>query len=82
VEEQAEGYLLRVQADCFVRCLGITTLRGDAIFSDNYFDLSPGQERTVFARREDCRGFTCAEDLRDALELTTLNDVVLRAKEV
>jgi len=82
VEEREDGFLLRLRSDCFVRCLGITTTEGDAIFSDNYFDLSPGQERTVFALRQDCRGISCAEELRAALELNTLNDVLLRAGEV
>jgi beta-mannosidase len=81
VEEQEDGFLLRVRTDCFTRCLGITTVQGDAIFSDNYFDLSPGQERTVFARREDCRGFADAAALQAALELNTLNGVLLRAGE-
>ena len=82
VEEREDGFLLRLRSDCLIRCLGITTKEGDAIFSDNYFDLSPGQERSVFAPRQDCRGFTDAAALKAALELNTLNDVLLRAGEV
>lgn len=81
VAEEGEDILLRVRSDNFTRCLGFTTREGDCIFPDNYFDLSPGQERVLRLRREDCDGIGSAEKLARVLEYNTLNDVMLRAVE-
>ena len=46
-----QGNLLTVETDCFARCVALTgDYKGDAFqweFSDNYFDLLPGQAKRI-----------------------------------
>jgi len=79
--EEEDAFLLRVRAEKFTRCLGFTTREGSCVFPDNYFDLSPGEQRLLRISREDCTGIGSAEQLAEVLEANTLNQVMIRAKE-
>ena len=79
--DDAESIVLRIRAEKFTRCLGLTTREGDCIFPDNYFDFSPGEERLLRISREDCTGIRSAEELAAVLEVNSLNQVMLRTKE-
>lgn len=45
-------YLLKVSSDKLVKGLYIDTPDPDAVFSNNYFDLLPGQEKTITIRSD------------------------------
>lgn len=80
---QAEtGYAIEVTSDRFAKCVGFTTAEGDCIFSDNYFDLLPDQKRIITVETGDCNGITDVQMLERSLKVNTMNDVLLRAKEV
>ena len=81
ITEEEDAFVLRVQAAHFARCVGFTTAEGDCVFPDNYFDLSPGQQRLLRISREDCRSIGSAEALEAALRCRTVNDVMRRIKE-
>ena len=75
------GYTIDVRSDCFTKCVGFTTVDGDCIFSDNYFDLLPGVPRAVTVEASDCVGIPDLQTLRCNLKMNTLNDVLIKARE-
>ena len=50
VRPMSEGYELTLQSDVFVRALFLETGDAEARFSDNFFDLLPGEKRVVAIR--------------------------------
>lgn len=78
IEEQKDCFAIELSSDCFVKAAGLDLKTGDAVFSDNYFDLIPGRPRTVLLEKQgtDMR----LESLKEELRVTTLNDVMLRAQ--
>lgn len=81
VHSQETGFAVEITADKFTRCVGLETTEGDCIFSDNYFDLSPGERKVITVDSADCSGIGSAEKLASVLKVNTLNHVLLRAKE-
>jgi beta-mannosidase len=82
LEQTDHGYAIEVTSDRFAKCVGFTTAEGDCLFSDNYFDLLPNQKRIITVEAEDCNGITDVQMLERSLKVNTMNDVLLRAKEV
>lgn len=80
ITETERAYLISLQSDCFAKGVALDTTGGDCIFSDNYFDLAPGECRTIAARKEDCSGIRDVQALCSALQINTLNAVLLRAR--
>lgn len=80
ITETERAYLISLQSDCFAKGVALDTTEGDCIFSDNYFDLAPGECRTIAARKEDCSGIRDVQALCSALQINTLNAVLLRAR--
>lgn len=79
VTETEQSYLISLQSDCFAKGVALDTTEGDCIFSDNYFDLAPGECRSISALKADCDGIQNVQALRSALQINTLNAVLLRA---
>ena len=82
VAQTEDGYAIEVSSDKFAKCVGFTTRKGDCIYSDNYFDLLPGETRVITVECADCTDITSVQMLAENLQVNTLNDVLLRAKEV
>ncbi len=61
------GYAVALTADRFVKGLRLSLKDADAVFSDNWFDLHPGQEVTVTVGRA---GLT-PDAFREQLEITS-----------
>ncbi len=65
----ADGYNVSVSTDIFARAVFLKTKGINDFFADNYFDLLPGQTRTIHVRTSKPR----AQFLKE-LETTTLGD--------
>lgn len=77
VLEDEAGFCVRVRSSCFAKGIMLDTVQGDCIFSDNWFDLSPGDEKQVMVRKADVQGITSLQMLRDNLFATSLNHIML-----
>jgi len=76
-----KGAAIDIYSNVFTKSVALLTTQGDCIFSDNYFDLQPEQPKTITIEWSDCNGISNIDDLKAALTVNTLNDILLRAKE-
>lgn len=79
VEEEETEFKIRVAGSCFAKGVALETTEGTCIFSDNFFDLSAGEEREILVKKEYCREIEHAEELKKQLQVLTLNEVMLRS---
>jgi beta-mannosidase len=77
VREDEAHYRINVRSSCFAKSVMLDTNQGDCVFSDNWFDLSPGEEKQVIVRKEDTDRITSLQMLRDSLFVTSLNHIML-----
>lgn len=80
VKEEPEEYLIHISASTFIKGLALDTTEGDCIFSDNFFDLSCGEKRTVHLKKTDVAGIASVEELRKNLYIRCLNSVLKKQK--
>lgn len=81
VEEQGGSYEITVATDCFAKGIELDTIKGDCIFSDNFFDLPAGETCRITVEKADCAGLADAGELKGLLRVNTLNEVMLRTDE-
>lgn len=79
VTEEEASYKIRVKSGSFAKGISLEALEGTCIFSDNFFDLSAGEEREIVVKKERCKEIKSAEELEKQLQVMTLNEVMLRA---
>ncbi|MDR1540410.1 MAG: hypothetical protein LBU32_20910 [Clostridiales bacterium] len=77
VMEDEKNYRINVRSSCFAKGIMLDTDQGDCVFSANWFDLSPGDEKQVIVRKEDAQGIASLKMLQDALFAISLNHVML-----
>ncbi len=75
------AYAIKVSVDCFTKGIALDTEQGDCIFSDNFFDLSAGESRTIMVEKEDCKGIDDAVMLQRVMSVRTLNEIMLSSEE-
>ncbi len=66
----ADGYDITLSTDIFARAVFLKVKGIDHFFSDNYFDLLPGQSRTIHVRTSKPQ-----QQFEQELEITSLGDV-------
>lgn len=76
-QEAEDRYFIDVKTNCFTKALALDTRQGDCVFSDNWFDLSPGDTRQVTVLKADAQGISSLEQLRQDLFVTSLNHIML-----
>ncbi|MEK3867891.1 glycoside hydrolase family 2 protein [Paenibacillus sp. FSL H7-0716] len=64
-----------VKSKAYARFVGLDFKERDAIFSDNYFDLSAGVSRTVTVAKKDLDKPATAEELRAQLTVRSVFDI-------
>lgn len=74
LQKHGETYHITLTSDCFVKGLCIDLLRGDALFSDNFFDLEPNVPYTVTVHEADLTGVSDAEEFKAQLTLISVNE--------
>lgn len=78
VVDEGERYGIRLSAEHFTKGIGLDLKAADCIFSDNYFDLAAGEERTVYVDKAGLSEQMSAKTLQKGLYINTLNDVMRR----
>lgn len=53
VDQENDQLVVRVKAKAFAKFVGLDLKHGDAVFSDNFFDLDAGEERSVTVLSQD-----------------------------
>lgn len=81
VVDEGERYGIRLSAEHFTKGIGLDLKAADCIFSDNYFDLAAGEERTVYVDKAGLPEQMSAETLQKGLCINTLNDVMRRIEQ-
>lgn len=66
---------LTVKSKAYARFVGLDFKERDAIFSDNYFDMSGGTTRTITIAKKDLDKPATAEELRAQLTLRSVFDI-------
>lgn len=79
VTEGETDFKIQVASKHFVKGIAFEALQGTCIFSDNYFDLSAGEEREILVKKECCTEMKNPQELERRLQVMTLNEVMLRA---
>ena len=76
VKEQEDSYEITLTSDCFAAFVELDFEDADVIFSDNFLNISGEKAQIVTLCRDDIlRGsFENAQDLRDRLIITCVND--------
>jgi len=64
-----------VKSKAYARFVGLDFKERDAIFSDNYFDLSAGISRIVTIAKKDLDKPATAEELRAQLTVRSVFDI-------
>jgi beta-mannosidase len=75
VTEEAEQFVITVKSKAYARFVGLDFKERDAIFSDNYFDLSAGISRIVTVAKKDLDNPATAEELRAQLTVRSVFDI-------
>lgn len=73
--EEEEQFVITVKAKTYARFVGLDFKERDAIFSDNYFDMSGGTTRTITITKKDLDKPATAEELRAQLTVRSVFDI-------
>ena len=73
--ETDELFLLRVSAKAFAKYVEIDLAAADCVFSDNYFDLSAGEDRLIEIRKDRISPHLALGELRDRLRVRSMYDL-------
>ncbi len=74
--EEKDRFLVKISAQAFARFVELDLKDADAVFSDNYFDLSAGEEREISVRKEDLSAPLTFEQFREKLKVRSLYDTL------
>ncbi|MNZ99900.1 hypothetical protein D3C78_1192440 [compost metagenome] len=73
--EEEEQFVITVKATAYARFVCLDFKERDAIFSDNYFDMSGGTTRTITIAKKDLDKPATAEELRAQLTVRSVFDI-------
>ncbi|NLY17969.1 MAG: glycoside hydrolase family 2 protein, partial [Clostridiaceae bacterium] len=64
IEEAQDKFLISVTSKSFAKNIELDFKSLDGVFSDNYFDLTPGQRKKVEIRKKDLSRPASLEDIK------------------
>lgn len=73
VEEQDKHWLVKIKSAAFAKAVEIRIDHVDCVWEDNFFDISPEQDKTMKLSKADLP-FVTAEELHDNLKLRSIID--------
>lgn len=79
VSETSEAYAVGISADSFAKGVALDTREGDCLFSDNFFDLSANERKTVVINKSDVTSIAGLQQLKELLAVDCLNTVMRAA---
>ncbi|MCX7842373.1 MAG: glycoside hydrolase family 2 protein, partial [Clostridia bacterium] len=74
VEEQQDRYAITVTSEAFAKFIELDLKSADAVFSDNYFDLSAGSIKNIFVMKENISKALSLEEFEEQLTIRSLAD--------
>ena len=74
IKETANSFILEITCKAYAKFIEIDLKEIDAIFSDNYFDLSAGKIKTIEVKKEDLSRLVSIEELKQQLKIRSLFD--------
>ena len=72
--ENDNSFTLVINCKFYAKFVEIDFTEIDAIFSDNYFDLSAGDIKTIQVKKEDLSSLVSIDELRQQLKIRSLFD--------
>lgn len=72
--ESEDRYRIALRTDRFAKSVELSVEGRDAVFDDNYFDLSPGRVREIQLLKSDLDAFLPLERLRESLRIRSAFD--------
>ena len=75
VEKTADGFAVHVRAEAFAQYVALDLENADAVFDDNFFDLSSDEEKIVPLHADRIRADLSLEDVRRQLTVRSLFDL-------
>ena len=72
VADTPELFLITLDAQAYARGVSLRLREADAIFSDNFFDLTPGKPRRVAVDKADLSQPLTVEQLREQLKILSV----------
>lgn len=75
LNEEQDQFVITVKAKAYARFVGLDFKERDAIFSDNYFDMSGGTTRTITIAKKDLDKLATTEELRAQLTVRSVFDI-------
>ena len=72
VIQSDEGVMVSITTDEFAKSVGIVTKSMDCVFSDNYFDLLPGETRQIWIEEQNSERKT-QEEIKEDIEIHAVN---------
>jgi len=72
ISETDKEFKIKLYSSAYTKCVELDTIEFDVVFSDNYFDLLPSEEKIITIRR-DCISDTVTIDMvKDNLKLKSI----------
>lgn len=75
VKETEQAFVIDLQTDVYTRCIQLDLEKAEGIFSDNCFDLSPGQDKLVYVRRDEINENITLQEFKKQLKYQCLNTI-------
>jgi beta-mannosidase len=75
VKKNKDGLAIVLKADNFAKTVGIQFERDDLVLSDNYFDILPGETRTVIVEEIVGDKLLTIEDLQTQIKIKAVNTI-------
>jgi beta-mannosidase len=69
VAKDGDGLVISLRTDVLARSVRLVSADSSAVFDDNYFDLLPGETRTIHVKTS-----VAPEDFRGTLDVRSLAD--------
>jgi len=71
IQEEGDTYIIQISSDVLAKNIYLSTGDIEGIISDNYYDLLPGEKKTITFKPE---GKISAEELKDNMKIISLVD--------
>ena len=75
VREEPDAFLVNVRAAGFAKSVGLDLSEADAVFSDNYFDLSAGEPHKIRVEKTSLSQPLTLAQFKDQLTVTSVFDI-------
>lgn len=73
VEETEEAFAIELTTNVYTRCIWLDLEKAEGVFSDNCFDLSPGQNKRVYVKRDAIDENITLQEFKQQLKYQCLN---------